>query len=241
MQSKRFFLLVFFLVLSSLSSNLNAQRYINASAGYSAGSLFGFRKNDWHDYYKYGIKSGYFVSLCFDSLRKHQNVRFRLQFGNQNLVLESSSGSHFGPTYSNYDLQFQYSQIDFDYVFRLIQDKKTSFNLFIGPTFSYNIRSVRNGYGSSPEFHSFTDSLGNVYYSNSTYIWEIKNEKSSKFSGINFGLNVGFSVCYPLKDKLDLVLENRYTLFLYQIINVERYEFGPFLRGDLSLGVRFKL
>lgn len=240
MQSKRFLFLVFFLVLSSLSSNLNAQRYINASAGYSVGSLFDFRKNDYNYSSDYKIKSGYFVSLSFDSLRKHQNVRFRLQFGNQNLVLESSSGSHFGPTYSNYDLQFQYSQIDFDYIFRLIQDKMTSFNLYFGPTFSYNLRTVLNGNGGSPKQNSFTDSLGQNYYWFTTSEWERKNEISTAFSGFNFGLNVGLSVCYPIKDKLDLVLENRYSLFFYQITNME-LELGSFLRGDLSLGLRFKL
>jgi len=231
---------IVFAFLSSLTTNLKAQRYITASAGYSAGSLFDFKISDWHDYDKYGIKSGYFVSISFDSLRKHQNARFRLQFGSQNLVLESLSGSHFGSTFGNYDFQFQYGQIDFDYIFRLINEKKTSLNLIAGPTFSYNLRTVMNGNGGSPKHNSFTDSLGQTYYWYTTSNWEVKNEVSTRFSGFNFGLNLGLSVCYPIKEKLHLVFENRYSIFLFQITNMDS-EIGSFLRGDLSVGLRFRI
>ncbi|MBU3661181.1 MAG: hypothetical protein FGM14_15010 [Flavobacteriales bacterium] len=241
MRSKRSFFLFVFVACFLFPKNAKTQKYITASTGYSAGSLFDFRKNDWHDYEKYGIKNGYFVSLSFDSLRIHQNVRFRIQLGSQNFVNESSQGSHFGPTIGNYEVQVQYGQIDFNYLFRLSKDKKTTFNLFLGPTFSYNIRSVLNGNGSSPDFHSFTDSLGYVHTWYSSKDWEIKDQKSSKFSGFNFGFNLGLSVCYPIKDRLDFVFENRYSLFMYQIINISRSDYGSFLRGDLSMGLRFKI
>lgn len=228
-------------VLSSFATNLKAQKYITARAGYSAGQLLGFDKEIFNRNNYYGIKSGYFVAVTLDSLKDHKNFRAGLQIGSQNFVSEGYNISQVASSMYHYYIQVQYCQIDFDYIFRLNKDKTTSCNLFIGPTFSYNARSVLNGNGNAPEFHSFTDSLGHFYTWYSSKDWETKNVKSSKFSSFNFGLNFGLSVCFPLKDKLDLVLENRYSLFLNQIININQSEFGPFLRGDLSLGVRFRL
>jgi hypothetical protein len=145
-----------------------------------------------------------------------------------------------GPIVDNYEVQFQYCQFDVNYIFRLIESKKIAFNFILGPTFSYNLRTQLNRNGSSSKYNFFTDSLGQNQYWYTVSTWERNNEISTGFSGFNFGLNFGLSLCLPLKNKIDFVLENRYSTFFHQITNME-LELGPFLRGDLSVGLRFRI
>ena len=234
--TRSLFLLVF-VVFCFLSTNLKAQKYISASAGYSAGK-FSNSKYTYYGEINNEIKSGYFVSISFDSLAFHKNLRFGLQLGTQNGKSEDMKPTINGPIVENYEVQFQYCQFDVNYIFRLIESKKIALNFILGPTFSYNLRTKLNGNGSSPKCNSLTDSLGQNQYWYMDSTWERNNEISTGFSGFNFGLNFGLSLCFPLKNKIDFVLENRYSTFFHQITNME-LELSPFLRGDLSLGLRF--
>lgn len=241
MRSARLLFLIIFLVLCFFSLNLNAQRYMTASAGYSAGSLFDFRKNDHYDSRDYQIKSGYFAYVSFDSLNKKQNLHLGLQIGSQMIAFESSSGSKMASNTDSYNFNLQYIQVDFDFLFPISSEKKYIFSLFFGPTLSYNFRTVLNGNGSSYYPQIFIDSLGAEHQGWSYNTWEVTNKRSSKFSSINFGLNLGFKICYPFKDKIDFVFENKYTAFIYQKTNVDDYKLNSLLRGDLSLGFRFRI
>lgn len=234
------FLLVF-VVFCCLSTNLVAQKYISASAGYSAGSLFDFRKNDYNYNSDYKIKSGYFTYFSFDSLNEKQNLHLGLQIGSQTIAFESSQGSKMASSKGSYDFNLQYIQVDFDFLFPISSEKKYIFSLFFGPTLSYNFRTVLNGNGSSYYPQIFIDSLGVEHQGWSYKTWEETNRKSSRFSSINFGLNLGFKICYPFKDKIDFVFENKYTAFIYQKTNVDDYELNSFIRGDLSFGLRFRI
>jgi hypothetical protein len=241
MHLKRSLFLFVFLVLSFYPTNLKAQKYISATGGLSVGSLFDFRKNDYNYSSDYKIKSGYFTYVSFDSLNEKQNLHLGLQIGSQTIAFESSQGSKIGPSTGSYNFNLQYIQIDFDFLFPIKSEKKYIFSLFFGPTLSYNFRTVMNGFGGYSKPQIFIDSLGIEHQSWSYNNWEETNRKSSRFSSINFGLNLGFKICYPFKDKIDFVFENKYTAFIYQKTNVDDYELNSFIRGDLSFGLRFKL
>ncbi len=240
MLTKRSLFLFLFLISSFLSTNLKAQKYFSTSAGYSAGK-FSNSKYTYYGEINNEIKSGYFVSISFDSLVFHKNLRFGLQFGTQNAKSEVIQATINGPIVDNYEVQFQYCQFDVNYIFRFIESKKIDFNFILGSTFSYNLRTQLNGNGSSPKYNSLTDSLGQTtYHWYTTSTWERNNEISTGFSGFNFGLNFGLSLCLPLNNKIDFVLENRYSTFFHQITNME-LELGSFFRGDLSVGLRFRI
>lgn len=237
-RSSFLFLFVFF---SFLTTNLKAQKYISASVGYSAGSLFDFNRDYVGHDTQFGFKNGYFTSLSLEGLGQNKKLRLGLQFGNQQIVSEESKGSHYSHYAWIYDVKFQYFQLDFAYLFSLIADEKVNFNLFLGPTISYNSRTDMDYLHEHSQIATSIDSLGQSH----TWFYVIKDdyprEVSTKFTGINVGLNVGFSISFPLKEKLDLVFENKYSLFFYQKINFEDVLFPTFFRGDLSLGLRFKI
>lgn len=221
--------------------NLNAQKYITAAAGYSAGSLFDFNSDYVGHDTQFGFKNGYFTSLNLEGLGPNKKLRLGLQFGNQQIVSDESKGSHYSHRAWIYDAKFQYFQLDFIYVFSLIAAEKVNLNLFLGPTISYNLRTEMDYLYEHSEIATSIDSLGQSH----TWFYVVKDdyprEVSTKFTGINIGLNVGFSINFPLKEKLDFVFENKYSLFFYQKINFDDVQFPPFFRGDLSLGLRFKI
>lgn len=64
---KRSLFLFLFVFFSFLSTNLRAQKYISATTGYSAGK-FSNSKYTYYGEINNEIKSGYFVSISFDSL-----------------------------------------------------------------------------------------------------------------------------------------------------------------------------
>lgn len=230
-----------FVILSLLSNKVNAQKYISASAGYSAGSLFDFNRDYVGHDTQFGFKNGYFTSLSLEGLGQNKKLRLGLQFGNQQIVSDESKGSHYSHYAWIYDVKFQYFQLDFAYLFSLIAAEKVNFNLFLGPTISYNSRTDMDYLHEHSQIATSIDSLGQSH----TWFYVIKDdyprEVSTKFTGINVGLNVGFSISFPLKEKLDLVFENKYSLFFYQKINFEDVLFPTFFRGDLSLGLKFRI
>ena len=58
--------------------NLNAQKYITAAAGYSAGSLFDFNSDYVGHDTQFGFKNGYFTSLNLEGLGPNKKLRLGL-------------------------------------------------------------------------------------------------------------------------------------------------------------------
>lgn len=230
-----------FVLLSNLSFDCLSQHYISASTGVCAGKLFNL-KSEYPSEKKYQVKGGFSFSLVLDSLNRDKNLRLGLEYGQQNLGIYERSYDKWGAgTTSNCTIHFQYFQVDLDYKFKLLPNPKYSLFLFTGPTFSLSNKVIVNGFGKSTTFVSVTDTAGDWHPMYSTDYWQKVNEKTTDFAKYNFGVNLGLTFIYPLTQKINLILENKYTLLLKNTTDLDNSVYTFYIRSGLSFGARFRM
>ena len=230
-----------FILLSNLPFDCLSQHYITASTGVSAGKLFNL-KSESPSEMKYKFKSGFSFSLVLDSINRDKNIRLGLEYGQQNLGIFESSYDKWGAgNTSNYSIHFQYFQIDLAYKFKLLLKPNYSLNFFTGPTFSFANNVILNGFGSSTANTPYTDSTGITHPQYSTFDWQKVNEKTTDFAKYNFGVNLGLTLNYPLTQKINLILENKYILLLKNTTGLNNNYYTFYIRSGLSFGARFRI
>jgi hypothetical protein len=74
-----------------------------------------------------------------------------------------------------------------------------------------------------------------------TIDWQKENEKTTNFAEYNFGVNLGLTFNYPLTQKINLILENKYILLLKNTTGLDNYYYTFYIRSGLSFGARFKM
>jgi len=240
MHLKRSLFLFVFLVLSFYPTNLKAQKYISATGGLSVGSLFDFNKDHWV-ISKYDYSNAYFTNVYLGGLGSVEKIGIGLQFGKQDIFSEIIKGSHYSHSAWIHDAKLQYFQFNFDYLFTLKSTRRFKINFFLGSAISCNSRTVLNSVREYSTANTVIDSLGQSHISVHIFSEDFPEEISTKLIGVNIGLNAGYSIGFALIDRVDLVFENKYNLFFYQKTNFDHVEFPLLLRGDFSLGVRFRL
>jgi len=70
-----------------------------------------------------------------------------------------------------------------------------------------------------------------------TIDWQKENEKTTNFAEYNFGVYLNYS----LTQKINLILENKYTLLLKNTTGLDNYYYTFFIRSGLSFGARFRI
>ena len=230
-----------FVLISNLPFDCLSQHYIATSTGLCAGKLFNLNR-EYPSEMKYQVKDGFSFSLVLDSLNRDKNLRLGLEYGQQNLgVFESSYDKWGAGNTSNYSIHFQYFHIDLAYKFKLLSKPKYSLFLFTGPTFSLSNKVILNGFGHSTINTPFTDSAGITHPQYSTFDWQKVNEKTTDFAKYNFGVNLGLTFNYQLTQKINLILENKYTLLLKNTTGLDNNYYTFYIRSGLSFGARFRI
>jgi len=230
-----------FILLSNLPFDCLSQHYIAASTGVCAGKLFNLNR-EYPSEMKYQVKDGFSFSLVLDSLNRDKNLRLGLEYGQQNLGIYESSYDKWGAgNTSNYAIHFQYFQVDLDYKFQLVSKPKYSLFLFTGPSFSISNNVILNGFGSTTTNTMAINPSGMWYPISTTTDWQKENEKTTNFAKYNFGVNLGLTFNYPLTQKINLILENKYTLLLKNTTGLDNYYYTFFIRSGLSFGARFRI
>lgn len=241
MKTSKKIVLCLFVSLVSFTFDFYSQHFISATSGLNLGKLFNF-KSEFPSQLKYKFKGGFSFSLVLDSINRDKNIRLGLEYGQQNLGIFESSYDKWGAgNTSNYSIHFQYFNIDLAYKFILLLKPKYSLNFFTGPTFSFANNVILNGFGSSTINTPYTDSTGITHPQYSTFDWQKVNEKTTDFAKYNFGVNLGLTFNYPLTQKINLILENKYILLLRNTTGLDNYYYTFYLRSGLSFGARFRI
>ncbi|MGI6320500.1 MAG: hypothetical protein ACOXZK_05980 [Bacteroidales bacterium] len=228
-----------FAIFNSIVSN--AQEFIGISGGYCKGSFTDFTKKGDYDanyHFKNGVAFSSFYETKMDS---SSNLRIELQYKLQNADMEIKNNAGHASFYKNIDYSFQLLNLNLIYSFMLIGKKSFKINFLFGPTFSYNIKTIAKGNGWEWHHQTQIDTNGNPIQTLAIKNWE-KNETNSKdLSKFNFGFDMGIDFEIPITSKLDLLLQNRYNIFLTNITTLKDLRHTSLLTGYLNLGLRYNL
>jgi len=219
----------------------NAQQFIGISGGYSKGTFIDFAKKQDYDA-NYHLKNGVAFSSFYETkMDSTSNLRIELQYKFQSADMEIKSNAGHASFYKNIDYSFQLLNLNLIYSFRLIEKKSLKMYFLLGPTFSYNINTIAKGNGWEFYYQTQIDTNGNPVQILTTRNWE-KNESNSKdLSQFNFGFDIGLDFAIPINNKLDLLLQNRYNIFLTNIMTLDDLRHTSLLTGYLNLGLRYNL
>ncbi len=207
------------------------QHAFGFTTGYNAGRFLNFFKDDTY-HANYRLKSGFSLATFYETKDKPVvsfRVGFQYQYQNANMeVHEQVSHSSF---YTKIDYSIQLLALNLNLVFQLIDQPKLKFNLLFGPEFSYNINTKAKG-------------TGWTYYSASTgtkQYWE-KDERNSKdFSKFNFGFNLGLEFTIPIREQLDFLIQNRYSILITNVSKMKNTRHTSLFTGGLQIGLRYNL
>jgi len=238
-------LLGFLLFLFTLNiKNFYSQNLI----GFSGGANFGkyFTTKSYYNYKKtdpkYPFKSGYFAAIHFETDKEKHNIGLNVQYGKQATEFDYTDYDKFGAYYTHYEYQYKYYQCDVDYVLKMNSKKKTNVKLFLGPSILKRIdEKTLNANGHFPQPTVQYDTTGQAVYMYITKYWGKNNFESKDLPTINYGINFGFSVSFSIIHKLNLVLENKNTLFLNDQSLKYNINVMGLLNSSFSAGLRFKI
>lgn len=216
-----------------------SQKYFGVKVGYSQGSLFETSKPKYSFDSNYKFSSGGFFSMNFQKNDSIVNTRAQLQYNIQKTNLEFELDAGNNSSYKNLDLTYQAIEFNVDFIFPLTQKK--NINLIIGPSIQriINTHSIGNGwnFGLVSQF----DSIGQPVYVLTTKDWS-KDEKFSKdLTKTNFGLNFGWNIVIPYKNKFDFIIENNYTLYILNYTKLSNVNRTSFFKGGISFGGRLRM
>lgn len=232
-------IIVIFAIFNSTVSN--AQAFIGISGGYSKGSFTNFTKKDDYDanyHFKNGVAFSSFYETKMDS---SSNFRIELQYKLQNADMEIKNNAGHASFYKYIDYSFQLLNLNLIYSFMLIDKKSFKINLLFGPTFSYNIKTIAKGNGWAWYNQTQIDTNGNPIQNLTMKNWEKDETNSKDLSKFNMGLDMGIDFAIPMTSKLDLLLQNRYNIFLTNITTLKDLRHTSLLTRYFNLGLRYKL
>jgi len=219
---------------------VNAQHYIGFTGGYSIGTFTNFTKKQGYDA-NYHLKSGASISSFYETkIDSLCNIKIELQYRWQNADLEVDYYFEHSSFYKNIDYSFHLLNLNLICSFRLVEKKSFKLRFLLGPTFSYNLNTHAKGSGWEYYIQSQIDTNGNPVQILSTREWE-KNERHSKdLSSFNVGVELGLEFIIPINHKMDILIQNRYTLFITNITKQKELRYTTLFSGDLNIEFRYK-
>ena len=238
MSVKNIYILVILMVFDFSVSN--AQHFIGISGGYNLGTFTNFtKKQDYKAIYhfKSGLAFSSFYETKMDSVC---NIRIELQYKYQNVDMEIENNAGNSSFYKNIDYSLHLLNLNLICSFRLVEKKSFKMNLLFGPTLAYNMNTTAKGNGWEYYHTTQIDTNGNPIQFLTTQNWE-KNERNSKdISKFNFGIDVGFDFVIPINNRMDFLIQNRYTIFLTNIMKQKSFRYTSLFTGNLNIGFRYK-
>lgn len=219
----------------------NAQQFIGINGGYCKGTFTDFAKKQDYDanyHFKNGIAFSSFYETKMDSV---SNLRIELQYKLQSADMEIKNNAGHASFYKNLDYSFQLLSINLIYSFQLIEKKSFKINFLLGPTFSYNINTIAKGNGWEFFYQTQIDTNGNPVQILTTRNWEKDEINSKDLSKFNIGFDIGLDFMIPMNDRMDLIFQNKYNIFLTNITTLDDLRHTSLLTGYLNLGLRYHL
>lgn len=207
------------------------QHAIGFTTGYNAGRFLNFFKDDTY-HANYRLKSGFSLATFYETKNKPVvSFRVGLQYQYQNANMEVHEQVSHSSFYTKIDYSIQLLVLNLDLVFQLVKQPKLKFNLLFGPDFSYTINTKAKGEG----WTYYSASTGTKQY------WE-KDERNSKdLSKFNIGVNLGLEFIFPIREQLDFLIQNRYTILTTNVSKVQNIRHTSMLTGGLQVGLRYNL
>lgn len=209
-----------------------AQKHsIGFLGGYNAGKFLNFSIDP--DYSsKYSLKSGFSLASFYETKDKPAiSFRVGLQYSFQKADIEASEHVGHSSFYTKSDYSFHLLALNFNLVFQLVNQPKLKFNLLVGPEFSYIINTKAKGEG----WTYYSASTGTKQY------WE-KDERNSKdLYKFNVGVNLGLEFIIPVREQLDFLIQNRYTILITSISKIQNIGYTSLLTASLQVGLQYNL
>lgn len=216
------------LLITLLSTSFShAQNFLGIHTGYNAATLFDYSRND--DYKSnYTIKSGVGLSAFYEGVYEENasNYKVELQYGYQEADFEvSNKADH---SYTNMAFTWHQLNLNLAYSFSLLKRNAVNIRLLVGSSLSFSLVTTAKGSG-------YYDG----YYLNQYWV---KDERNSKdLSRFNFGVDLGLEFLFPLNEKLDLLVQNRYFCSVNSVVKMNGVGYTPLAKGQLNLGFRYRL
>ena len=241
MSVKHIYIVIIAIVAMFYSSVSNAQHYIGFIGGYGVGTFTNFtKKQDYNA--NYHFKSGVNFSSFYETkIDSGFNLRVELQYKWQNADMKIDYNAGHSSFYNNTDYSFHLLNINLICLFRLIEKKLIKMNLLFGPTLAYNINTIAKGNESGYYYETQIDTNGNSMPFLTTRNWEKNEHNSKELSKFNFGIDLGLDFIIHISNKMDFIFQNRYNIFLTNIMKSKNLRYTSLFTGYLNIGFRYKL
>lgn len=231
-----------FLLLSVLNFlEIQAQSCAGLTGGAGYGRLFDLRRDEFMEYEsEYHFKSGFNFSGFYQP--KNDRFRFELQYVNQKVdLITALYGGHVtGTLHNKMDYTFQQLNLGVLRIFHPVQKEKFQMNILLGVIAGYTLNTKAKGTYSSIETKSYVDTNG-VSHNYTVSDMRTKDERNSNdLSRFNAGLHFGLEFVFPVSQKIDLLIQNRYNLFFTNYLKVEHTMSAALLSGALNVGVKYR-
>jgi hypothetical protein len=218
-----------------------AQNSIGGTISYGKGRFIDYTKDDSYKV-KYPLSNVFsasaFYQTTIDSL---YSLRFELQYGYEEAIMDVTYLSGHGSYQKKLDYTYQKVQLNLIYPLRIIT--RNSFDLVfnVGPSISYNLvssaKKTEYGYMSVTWLDSAGNLVPGIAYGQIT---RAANEPSG-LSAFIVGLNAGLELDLKVTNRLDLLIENRYTSTVSKVTTFSELPNQSFLTGSISVGIRYRL
>lgn len=218
----------------------NAQQFIGISGGYSKETFFDFANKQDYDS-RYHLKNGATFSSFYETkMDSTPNLRIELQYKFLNADMEIKNDAGHSSFYQKLNYSFQQVNLNLIYLFRIHESNSLKIFLPMGPTMAYTVNTKAKGNGWDFIYQTQIDTNGNPVQIITTRNWEKDESNSKDLSKFNFGFDMGLDFMIPINNKLDFILQNKYTFF-FTNIKPKTLKYTSLLTGSLNLGLRYDL
>lgn len=240
MSVKNIYTILIILITIFNFSVSNAQQFIGISGGYGKGTFFDLAGNqDYHS--KYHFHNGGGFSSFYETKMDSTRCRIELQYRFQSADLEVYHNAGHASFYRNLNYSFQLLNLNLIYPIQLIEKKSWKMYFTLGPTLSYNTNTIAIGNGWDYMVKNRIDTTGNTIYYPTIHKWEKNESKSKDLSRFNLGFDAGLEFIIPVYNKLGLIIQNRYNIFITSANAREKFKYTSLLTGYVNFGLRYSL
>lgn len=232
-----------FLVFSLLFAlQGTAQSAFGVTAGAGLGRLFDFRRDEPIEITsKYHIKGGINATAFYQM--KNDPFRFEIQYLRQNadLVTTQYAGHVAGTAQNNLSFTLQQLNAKVLRTFEPVRKEHFRMNLQAGAVLGYIFKTRSYGNYSRPETYHYTDTNGIVHNFPITATHTKDESNSSDLNRLNAGLIFGMEFVFPLNEKFDFLLQNRYTVYASNFVHVQYAGWASLLTTELNVGLKYRI
>jgi len=192
-------------------------------------------------YYKFTNKTGYSFSAFYEKkLDERSNLKIESQYSYLNSSISIKRDEPLLQKEQNINYSFHQSSLGLLYKLRFFELKSKKLYFIIGLNGSYILKTNLTDIGWE---NAYNKELVNgvptyVYSSNSCAI----HDKNSKvLSQLNLGFDFGLEFEFPINNKLDFVIQNKFNICLTDKIASEELRNLSYFSNYLNLGVKYHL